>query len=188
MIKRCQWCEVDPLYVKYHDKEWWVPVRDNQKQFESLTLEIFQSGLSWITVLRKRENFRKAFDQFNYKKIALYKRDKIEALMNDSGLIRHRMKIEATITNAKCFIDFQNKGESFSNYLWTFVNNRTIQNNYNKIDQVPDQILLSEIISKELKKLGFKFVGPKVIYSHMQATGLVNDHIKSCFRYRELKR
>ena len=108
--------------------------------------------------------------------------------MNDSGLIRHRMKIEATITNAKRFIDFQNKGESFSNYLWTFVNNRTIQNNYNKIDQVPDQILLSEVISKELKKLGFKFVGPKVIYSHMQATGLVNDHIKSCFRYRELKR
>ena len=107
--------------------------------------------------------------------------------MNDSGLIRHRMKIEATITNAQCFIDFQNKGESFSNYLWTFVNNRTIQNNYHKIDQVPDQILLSEVISKELKKLGFKFVGPKVIYSNMQATGLVNDHIKSCFRYRELK-
>jgi len=137
--------------------------------------------------LKKRENLRKAFRQFDYRKVALYKDNKIEELMRDSGLIRNKLKIEATINNAQCLIEFEKNGESFSNYLWSFVNHKTLQNNYEKLNLVPAQTALSSVVSKALKKRGFKFVGPKIIYSHMQASGLVNDHLKSCFRYKELK-
>ena len=187
IITRCQWCEGDALYIKYHDNEWGVPVFETQKQFESLSLEIFQAGLSWITILRKRENLRKAFHQFDYRKIALYKKNKIEKLMRDSGLIRNRLKIEATINNAQCLLELEKSGDSFSDYLWSFVNNKTLQNNYENLNLIPAQTLLSSIVSKALKKRGFKFVGPKIIYSHMQASGLVNDHLKGCFRHKELK-
>ena len=187
MKNRCQWCEGDPQYVNYHDKEWGVPVRDEQKQFEFLTLEIFQAGLSWITVLRKRENFRKAFDQFDFHKVAKYKEDKIQALMKDAGLIRNQLKIKAALNNAKCFTDFQKKGGSFTDYLWGFVNYRPIQNNYEKQEDIPSKSSLSQVISKNLKKRGFKFVGPTIIYAHLQATGIVNDHLTTCFRHQELK-
>ena len=137
--------------------------------------------------MRKRENLRKAFHQFDYRKIALYKKNKIEKLMRDSGLIRNRLKIEATINNAQCLLELEKSGDSFSDYLWSFVNNKTLQNNYENLNLIPAQTLLSSIVSKALKKRGFKFVGPKIIYSHMQASGLVNDHLKGCFRHKELK-
>jgi DNA-3-methyladenine glycosylase I len=137
--------------------------------------------------LRKRENLRKVFHQFDYRKVALYKKNKIEELMRDSGLIRNKLKIEATINNAQCLIEFEKNGDSFSDYLWSFVNHKTLQNNYEKLNLVPTQTALSSVISKALKKHGFKFVGPKIVYSHMQASGLVNDHLKSCFRHKQLK-
>ena len=150
-------------------------------------MEIFQAGLSWITVLRKRENLRKAFHQFDYQKVAMYKENKIEELMGDPGLIRNKLKIEATINNAQRLIEFEKNGDSFSDFLWSFVNHKTIQNNYGKLKLVPAQTALSSVISKALKRHGFKFVGPKIIYSLMQASGLVNDHLKCCFRHEELK-
>ena len=137
--------------------------------------------------MRKRENLRKAFHKFDYRKVALYKKNKIEELMRDSGLIRNKLKIEATINNAQCIIEFEKNGDSFSDYLWSFVNHKTLQNNYEKLNLVPGQTALSSLISKALKKRGFKFVGPKIVYSHMQASGLVNDHLKSCFRHKQLK-
>ena len=187
IITRCQWCEGNPLYVEYHDNEWGVPVFDAQKQFESLTLEIFQAGLSWITILKKRENLRRAFDHFDYNKVALYEENKIYMLMNDSGIIRNRLKIEATINNAQCFIGFEENGKSFSDYIWSFINHKTVQNNYENLDLIPSQTSLSKVISDDLKKRGLRFVGPKIIYSHMQASGLVNNHLTSCFRHQHLK-
>ena len=187
IITRCQWCEGNPLYVEYHDNDWGVPVFDVQKQFESLTLEIFQAGLSWITILKKRENLRRAFDDFDYNKVALYEENKIYMLMKDSGIIRNRLKIEATINNAQCFIGFEENGKSFSDYIWSFINHKTVQNNYENSDLIPSQTSLSKVISDDLKKRGLMFVGPKIIYSHMQASGLVNNHLTSCFRHQHLK-
>jgi len=183
---RCGWCVGDPLYEAYHDEEWGVPVYDDDTLFEFLILETFQAGLSWITVLRKRENFRKAFDKFDYKKIANYKQDKIEALLQDEGIIRNKLKLNATVTNAKAFMEIQDEFGSFSKYIWGFVDGKPIKNSITDYKEAPGSTPLSDAISKDLKKRGFKFVGTTVIYAHMQATGMVNDHEVSCFRYDEV--
>ncbi|MAZ72817.1 MAG: DNA-3-methyladenine glycosylase I [Flavobacteriaceae bacterium] len=186
--QRCWWCGNDPLYITYHDTEWGVPVKDDAKLFEFLTLETFQAGLSWITVLRKRENFRKAFDAFNYKKIAAYSEEKVQELLQDAGIIRNKLKVRATITNAQAFMKVQDEFGSFSNYIWGFVDGKPIQNNFQNKNDVPANTPLSDTISKDLKKRGFKFVGTTVVYAHMQATGMVNDHVTNCFRHKEVSR
>jgi DNA-3-methyladenine glycosylase I len=186
--KRCTWCGDDPLYMAYHDEEWGVPVYDNDIFFEFLVLETFQAGLSWITILRKRENFRKAFDQFNYKKIATYGDDKFESLLQDAGIIRNKLKIKATITNAQAFMKVQDEFGSFSNYIWKFTNGKPIQNAFTNRHDVPATTELSDTISKDLKKRGFKFVGSTVVYAFMQATGIVNDHTVDCYRYKEVQK
>ncbi|GAB1858302.1 DNA-3-methyladenine glycosylase I [Flavobacteriaceae bacterium MHTCC 0001] len=183
---RCGWCEGDALYEAYHDEEWGVPVYDDNTLFEFLILETFQAGLSWITVLRKRENFRKAFDNFDYKKIANYKQDKIDNLLLDAGIIRNKLKVNATITNAQAFINIQEEFGSFSKYIWGFVNGKPIKNAFNDYRNAPANTPLSNTISKDLKKRGFKFVGTTVVYAYMQATGMVNDHEVGCFRYNEV--
>ncbi len=184
--ERCQWCGDDPLYVAYHDQEWGVPVFDDATLFEFLTLETFQAGLSWITVLRKRENFRAAFDGFNYKKIARYDQKKIDSLLSDAGIIRNKLKINATITNAVAFMEVQKEFGSFSDYIWGFVNGKPIKNTFKLTSEIPANTPLSDAISKDLKKRGFKFVGTTVVYAHMQATGMVNDHLIGCFKYNEV--
>lgn len=185
-INRCAWCGDDPLYVEYHDKEWGTPVYDDDTLFEFLILETFQAGLSWITVLRKRENFRRAFDHFNYKKIAKYGEDKVAELLSDPGIIRNKLKVRATISNAQAFMKVQEEFGSFSDYIWGFTAGKPITNSYKSLKEVPANTPLSDTISKDLKKRGFKFVGTTVIYAHMQATGMVNDHLTSCFRYKEV--
>ena len=184
---RCSWCGNDPLYVEYHDTEWGVPLRDEQKLFEFLVLETFQAGLSWITVLRKRENFRKVFDNFDYNKIALYDEDKIAEILQDAGIIRNKLKVRATISNAVAFMKIQKEFGSFSKYIWGFVNDTPIQNNIKSMSEVKATTATSDKLSKDLKKRGFKFVGPTVIYAHMQATGMVNDHAINCFRHQEVQ-
>lgn len=184
--KRCSWSGNDPLYMSYHDEEWGVPVYDDEKLFEFLILETFQAGLSWITVLRKRENFRKAFDNFNYQKIARYGDNKFDELINDPGIIRNKLKIKATISNALSFIEIQREFGSFSKYIWGFVDHKPINNKWKSLNEIPATTELSDKLSKDLKKRGFKFVGPTVIYAHMQATGMVNDHVIDCFRYEEV--
>lgn len=186
--KRCPWCDEDPLYVAYHDEEWGVPVKDDQTLFEFLILETFQAGLSWITILKKRENFREAFDDFDYKKIASYGEDKIEELLQNPGIIRNKLKVRSAITNAQAFINVQKEFGSFSTYIWGFVDGKPIQNKYTTMAEVPPTTTLSDTISKDLKKRGFKFVGATVVYAHMQATGMVNDHLTSCFRHKEIKK
>jgi DNA-3-methyladenine glycosylase I len=183
---RCSWCGEDPLYVAYHDEEWGVPVYDDRKLFEYLTLETFQAGLSWITVLRKRKNFRKAFDDFDYRKVAHYDEKKVQDLIGDAGIIRNKMKIRAAISNATAFMEVQHEFGSFANYIWGFVYGKPIHNEWKTMEEIPATTELSDSISADLKKRGFKFVGSTVIYAHMQATGMVNDHVKSCFRYAEL--
>ena len=183
---RCGWCVGDPLYERYHDNEWGNPVYDDETLFEFLILETFQAGLSWITILRKRENFRKAFDNFEYKKIAIYNQGEIDSLLLDAGIIRNKLKIHATITNAKAFIKIQDEFGSFSKYIWAFVDGSPIKNKFKSVKDLPPNTPLSDSISKDLKKRGFKFVGSTVIYAHMQATGMVNDHEITCFRYNEV--
>lgn len=178
---RCAWCGNDELYQKYHDEEWGKPVYDDDTIFEFLILESFQAGLSWITILRKRENFKKAFDNFNYKKIAQYSDDKIEELMQNSGIVRNKLKILATITNAQKFIEVQKEFGSFSNYIWAFVDGKPIVNQPNTLKEVPATTEISDKLAKDLKKRGFKFMGSTVVYAHMQATGMVNDHVNDCF-------
>ena len=184
--RKCGWCLGDPLYEAYHDEEWGVPVKDDDTMFEFLILETFQAGLSWITILRKRENFRKAFDNFDYRKIAEYPHSKLAELMEDAGIIRNRLKIEATVANARSFMKIQDEFGSFCNYFWSFVNNEPIKNTFEDYRSAPAKTELSDAISKDLKKRGFKFVGSTVVYAHMQATGMVNDHEKSCFRYDQV--
>ena len=179
-MKRCGWCGTDPLYIKYHDEEWGKPIFEDNTLFEFLILETFQAGLSWITVLRKRENFRKAFDNFNYKKIAKYDDKKVEELMQNEGIIRNGLKIKAAVTNAQSFMRIQKEFGSFSNYIWGFINGKPIVNNFANIKELPSSTPLSDKISKDLKKRGIKFVGSTVMYAHMQATGMVNDHIVGC--------
>ena len=183
---RCAWCGTDPIYVEYHDTEWGVPVKDDTKLFEFLILETFQAGLSWIMVLKKRENFRAAFDNFDYDKIVKYDESKIETLLQDAGIIRNKLKIKATISNAIAFKQVQQEFGSFSNYIWAFTNHQSIKNNWKGLKELPAKTTLSDDVSKDLKKRGFKFVGSTVIYAHMQATGMINDHIESCFRYHEV--
>lgn len=186
MKTRCFWVSDDPLYIEYHDTEWGVPVYDDDTLFEFLILETFQAGLSWITVLRKRENFRKAFDNFDYKKIATYPESKYESLLLDAGIIRNKLKIRATISNAQAFMKVQEEFGSFSKYIWSFTNGKPIKNVFKNREEVPATTELSDTISKDLKKRGFKFVGSTVIYAHMQATGMVNDHTTDCYRYHEV--
>lgn len=179
---RCKWCVGDALYEKYHDEEWGVPVYDDKKLFEFLILETFQAGLSWITILRKRENFRKAFDNFDYKKIARYREDKIGELLQDAGIIRNQLKIRSAVSNAIAFMKVQDEFGSFSNYIWGFVNNKPVVNHHASLSQIQPTTAISDTISKDLKKRGFKFVGSTVVYAHMQATGMVDDHIADCWK------
>jgi DNA-3-methyladenine glycosylase I len=183
---RCAWCGDDPLYVAYHDTEWGVPVKDDHLLFEFLILETFQAGLSWITVLRKRENFRKAFDNFDYNKVAKYDEKKIESLLQDAGIIRNKLKVRATVTNAIAFMEVQKEFGSFSKYIWSFVDYKPVVNTFRTMADIPANTALSDKISADLKKRGFKFVGTTVVYAHMQATGMVNDHVVDCFRYNEV--
>ncbi|MFO7619458.1 MAG: DNA-3-methyladenine glycosylase I [Thermoplasmata archaeon] len=186
-INRCFWASGDDFYVKYHDEEWGVPVHDDLKLFEFLILEGFQAGLSWHCILAKRENFRKAFDGFDPVKVAKYGEKKIESLMQDAGIIRNRLKILAAVTNASAFLEVQKEFGTFDSYIWDFVGNKPIQNSWKTGKEIPPKTELAERISKDLKARGFKFVGPTVVYAHMQATGMVNDHLASCFRWREVQ-
>jgi DNA-3-methyladenine glycosylase I len=179
---RCAWCEKDDLYRDYHDNEWGNPVYDDDKLFEFLVLETFQAGLSWYTILKKRDNFRKAFDFFDYKKIANYNENKVTALLQDAGIIRNQLKIRATITNAIAFMKVQEEFGSFSKYIWNFIDGKPIVNHYNTMKDLPATTPLSDAISKDLKKRGFKFVGSTVVYAHMQATGMVDDHVADCWK------
>ena len=179
---RCAWCEKDDLYRDYHDNEWGNPVYEDDKLFEFLVLETFQAGLSWHTILKKRDNFRKAFDQFNYKKIAQYGDAEIERLMQDAGIIRNGLKIKGTITNAIAFMETQKEFRSFSNYIWGFTDGKPIDNNPKTLKDVPAVNEISDALSKDLKKRGFKFVGSTVVYAHMQATGMINDHVEECWK------
>lgn len=179
---RCAWCEKDDLYRKYHDEEWGIPVYDDATIFEFLILETFQAGLSWYTILKKRENFRLAFDNFDYKKIAKYSEDKVQELLQDAGIIRNQLKIRATISNALSFIKIQEELGSFSTYIWKFTDAKPINNHRKSLSEVPATTPLSDTISKDLKKRGFKFVGSTVVYAHMQATGMVNDHVADCWK------
>ena len=178
---RCAWCEKDDLYRKYHDEEWGKAVYDDATLFEFLLLETFQAGLSWYTILSKRENFRKAFDHFDYKKIAQYSDAKIQELLLDAGIIRNKLKVYSAVTNAQNFIKIQEEFGSFSKYIWAFTDGKPIDNKPKTLKEVTATTPLSDAISKDLKKRGFKFVGSTVVYAHMQATGMVNDHIESCW-------
>ncbi|MCF8464706.1 MAG: DNA-3-methyladenine glycosylase I [Flavobacteriales bacterium] len=185
--KRCGWVSIDPLYIDYHDTEWGFPVYDDKKLFEFLILETFQAGLSWITVLRKRENFRAAFEHFDVKKVAAFDDAKVASLMEDAGIIRNGAKIRSAVSNAQAFIQVQKEFGSFQKYIWKFVDGKPIQNNRRTIKEVPPTTEISDALSKDLKKRGFKFVGSTVVYAHMQATGMVNDHTVDCFRHKEVQ-
>ena len=178
--QRCAWCEKDDLYRNYHDNEWGKPVYDDATIFEFLILETFQAGLSWYTVLAKRENFRRAFENFDLKKIANYSEEKMAELAEDTGIIRNKLKIKATVSNAQAFIKIQEEFGSFSKYIWGFVDGKPIDNQPKTLSEVKATTPISDKLSKDLKKRGFKFVGSTVVYAHMQATGMVNDHVMDC--------
>ncbi len=184
-VTRCRWAEgVSLEYIRYHDEEWGVPVRDDRTQFEFLTLEGAQAGLSWSTILNKREGYRKAFADFDPEKVARFTKKRVEKLLVDPSIVRNRLKVESTVTNAKAFLDVQEEFGSFGDYIWGFVDGRPIQNRWKKDGDVPATSPESDALSKDLKKRGFRFVGSTIIYAHMQATGMVNDHVTGCFRYR----
>jgi len=185
-VTRCEWVGEDPLMISYHDKEWGVPAHDDTILFEFLILEGAQAGLSWSTILRKKENYEKAFDAFNPKKIAAYDEEKVNALLNDSGIVRNKLKIAATIQNAKAFLTVQKEFGNFNNYIWQFVENKPIKHNFISLNEYPSKTKEAEIMSKDLLKRGFKFVGPTICYAFMQAVGMVNDHQMQCFRYDEI--
>jgi DNA-3-methyladenine glycosylase I len=186
-IQRCGWSTSDPLYITYHDQEWGVPVHDDRLLFEFLILEGAQAGLSWITILRKRENYRQAFDNFDPQKVARYDDKKILELLNNPGIIRNRAKINAAIGNARAFLAVQEAFGSFDSYVWPFVGGKAIQNGWTEMAQIPAKSAEAEVLSKDLISRGFKFVGPTICYAHMQATGMVNDHTVDCFRYQEVQ-
>ena len=186
MQKRCQWCGTDELYVKYHDEDWGVPVHDDRKHFEMLILEGAQAGLSWITVLRKRENYKKAFDNFDVKKVARYTEKRIEKLLQNAGIIRNKSKVRSAVSNAKAFIEVQKEFGSFDKYIWQFVDNKPIVSKWKKMSDIPVTSIESDTLSKDLKKRGFKFVGSTIIYAHMQSIGMINDHTTDCYRYKEV--
>ncbi len=183
---RCAWVNQEPIYVEYHDHEWGVPLRDDQKLFELFILESMQAGLSWITILKKRENYRAALDQFNAEKIARYSEKKISKLLENPGIIRNKLKIHSIVNNAKAYLTVKKEFSSFSNYLWQFVDNDTIQNHWKTLDDIPKTTALSDAVTKDLKKRGFKFFGSTTCYSFLQAAGFINDHTVDCFRHREL--
>ena len=186
-MKRCTWPS-NELAIRYHDEEWGVPLHDDHKLFEFLILEGAQAGLSWDTILRKRENYRKAFDGFDVNKVARYTDKKIEKLLQDEGIIRNRLKVASAVSNAKAFLKVQKEFGSFDTYIWDFVGGKPVVNKWKDTSQVPATSEVSDAISKDLKKRGFNFVGSTIIYAHMQATGMVNDHLTSCFRYRACQR
>jgi DNA-3-methyladenine glycosylase I len=185
-VKRCEWCEGSDLYMEYHDKEWGTPVFDDRKHFEFLVLESAQAGLSWITILKKRENYRRAYDGFDPRKVARYGEKKKAALLADAGIIRNRLKIEASINNASRFLEIQKEFGSFSNYIWSFTSGQ-VTGKWKTLAEVPARTDLSDRVAADLKKRGFKFMGSIIVYSHLQATGIVNDHLTKCFRYRLVK-
>lgn len=191
---RCGWClpregkEPNMLMINYHDEEWGNPVHDDKKHFEFLLLDAFQAGLSWSTIINKRKNFKKAFDNFDYKKIAKYDSKKIRSLMNDDGIIRNKLKIHSSVENAKAFMKIQKEFGSFDKYIWQFSGGKTIHNNHRSMGQVPATSKESDAMSKDLKKRGLNFVGSTICYAYMQAAGMVNDHIEDCFRYKEVKK
>lgn len=187
-LVRCAWSHSDPLYIQYHDEEWGVPLHDERLLFEFLSLEGAQAGLSWITILKKRENYRKAFDQFEPEKVARYGDKQIARLLNDAGIVRNRAKINATIGNARAFLAVQDEFGSFDKYIWGFVDGKPIRNQWETLKEIPAKTPLSEQISKDLVKRGFRFVGPTIVYAHMQATGMVNDHLRDCHRYKMVAR
>lgn len=181
VIKRCQWVSDDPIYINYHDKEWGVPVYSDKKLFEMMILEGAQAGLSWITILKKRSHYRKVFDGFDARKIAGYKQKKIDSLLQDPGIVRNKLKIESTISNAKLYLELKEKQGRFSDFLWQFVDGEPIQNKWRSLKQVPVSTEASDAMSKELKRLGFKFIGTTICYAFMQSVGMVNDHTTDCF-------
>ena len=188
-ITRCEWAEgVGLNYIEYHDKEWGVPVHDDRTQFEFLILEGAQAGLSWSTILNKRDGYRKAFAEFDVEKVARFTKKRVEKLLLNPSIVRNRLKVASTVSNAKAFIAVQEEFSSFSDYIWNFVDGRTIQNRFKKDSDVPATSAESDALSKDLKKRGFKFVGSTIMYAHMQATGLVNDHVVACFRHKACAR
>ena len=187
MKKRCAWCGENPLYLAYHDEEWGVPVRDDRLLFEFLVLEGAQAGLSWLTILKKRQNYREAFDDFDCERIAYYAEDDVARLRADAGIVRNRLKIESAIKNARAVIDLQQQYGSFSAYLWDWVDNTPLQNSWRHLAEVPARTMLSDALSKDMKKRGFTFFGSTICYAFMQAVGMVNDHLTDCFRYEELQ-
>jgi DNA-3-methyladenine glycosylase I len=188
MTKRCEWATSDSLYIHYHDQEWGVPVYDDHLIFEFLILEGAQAGLSWLTILKKRENYRAAFDQFKPQLVAQYETQKIEQLLLNPGIVRNRRKVESAVTNARAFLEVQDEFGSFAEYIWQFVGGKPIINTWRTIEEIPAQTDESIAMSKDLIRRGFKFVGPTICYAHMQATGMVNDHVIDCFRYAELSK
>ena len=186
MKTRCEWSSGNPLMEKYHDEEWGTPVHDDQLLFEHLFLDTFQAGLSWLIILKKRENFRKAFDNFSIEKIARFDEKKIESLLNDEGIIRNKLKIRGAITNAQCALRIQQEFGSLDRYFWSFVNNKTIRNNFKTTSEIPAKTTVSDSMSKDMKKRGFKFAGSTVCYAFMQATGMINDHLVKCYRHEDL--
>jgi DNA-3-methyladenine glycosylase I len=186
-MKRCEWCGSDPLYVAYHDEEWGVPVHDDRLLFEYLTLEGAQAGLSWLTVLKKRDNYRKAFDGFDYERVASYTDTDVKRLLGDAGIVRNRLKITSTIDNARGVLDVREEFGSLDAYLWRFVDGVPLQNEWATLAEMPAKTDLSDTMSKDLKKRGFRFVGSTICYAFMQAVGMVNDHITDCYRYDEIR-
>jgi len=188
MPTRCDWCEnTFPEYVEYHDKEWGVPVYDDQRQFEFLLLESAQAGLSWSTILKKREGYRKAFTEFDPEQVARFDETKVQQLLNNEEIVRNELKIRSAINNARRFLEIQQEFGSFSDYIWAFVDGKPVQNHWESLEEVPAQTEISNKLSKDMKKRGLKFIGGTIMYAHMQATGLVNDHLASCFRHAEIK-
>ena len=183
---RCGWAGSDPIYVGYHDEEWGVPVHDDRVLFEFLVLEGAQAGLSWITILRKRDAYRRAFDRFDPKKVARYDARRVAKLLGDEGIVRNRMKIESAVKNARAFLEVQEEFGSFSSYQWRFVEGKPIVNRWRSLKEVPPRTAVSDAYSKDLKQRGFSFVGSTIVYAHMQAVGMVNDHIVDCFRHRKV--
>ena len=188
MARRCEWCGTEPIYVDYHDKEWGVPVHDDRLHFEMIILDGAQAGLSWITILKRRKSYREAFDNFDVKKVSRYSDKKVEKLLTNPGIIRNRLKVHSAVKNAKAFLKIQKEFGSFDEYIWQFVNHKTIQNKWKRMSDLPAKTEESDAMSKDLKKRGFSFVGSTICYAYMQAAGMINDHTLDCFRYKEVKK
>ena len=182
---RCDWSLSDPIYMDYHDREWGVPVRDDQKQFEFLVLESAQAGLSWLTILKRREGYKRLYEDFDPERVVKFDEARIQSMLQDEGIIRNRKKIESSINNARRFLEVREQYGSFCNYLWGFTDGKQVLNHFTKLSEIPATTALSDLIAKDMKQRGFQFLGSTIIYAHLQATGLVNDHLVDCFRYRE---